>query len=130
MWTFIWGSLGFQWVALCDLVETIQLHRQTGEEAAQIANCSMFNVGSLLFLVGSILFLPGYPEVVYKLSTVLFVIGSMVFSFAAFINVTEVRVGADIAAEQLKLAITGLYLVGGVLFTVGAPSPHQCVLVL
>ena len=63
VWCFIAGSLGFQWVACWDLFETIRLDAKTGEEAAQIVNCCMFAVGSLLFVVGSVLFLPGYNDV-------------------------------------------------------------------
>ena len=50
----------------------------------------------------------------------MFVGGSVVFTLAALLNVTEVRRNTELDVEQFKLVITVLYTIGGVLFTVGS----------
>ena len=54
----------------------------------------------------------------------MFVVGSIVFTLAAMLNVTEVRRNTELDVEQYKLVITVLYTIGGVLFTVGSAFFH------
>jgi hypothetical protein len=101
VWVFILGSLGFLWVAVCDARETWKHHQRHGGELAQFLNCCGYIFGSVLFEIGSFLFLPGSSEAEKTYGTVMFIVGSVAFTLAAFLNVTEVRRNTEIDAEQV-----------------------------
>ena len=118
-------------------------------------NCLMYAFGSFTFIVGSVLFLPIFPHSwtfgALRCGAILFTVGSVVFTFAAFLNVTEVRRNTEVDAEQMKLVrhagtvvaecgavvyqlsvvgptaqvITVLYGFGGVIFVIGSVSPSR-----
>lgn len=98
----------------------------------------LYWIGSLLFLVGSVLYWPAEaehehiewmkgmaPGVYFNLmspefeGSVLFIIGSMVFVMAAFVNGLSIR-GFDTYQQHLVTAITSMYMLGSLLFVMGS----------
>lgn len=120
VWSFIVGSVGFMWVSCWDARETLAEHRKSGEELPQFINCCLYASGSGMFLLGSFLFLPGASLTSLRIATWLFIVGSVVFTLAAFLNVTEVRRDTPVQVERHKLVITLLYAFGGLIFVIGS----------
>lgn len=98
----------------------------------------LYFVGSLIFLIGTILYWPSearyrYVEWMKDFSvgaqlelfspefegTLLFILGSVVFTFAAFVNGLNQRVGDSVSSRMLA-ATTSLYMAGSLLFVMGS----------
>eukprot|EP00440_Ansanella_granifera_P007413 gb/GFBE01008027.1/.p1 GENE.gb/GFBE01008027.1/~~gb/GFBE01008027.1/.p1 ORF type:complete len:286 (+),score=72.73 gb/GFBE01008027.1/:1-858(+) len=134
---FIWGSFIYFCITLYTLFEAFHYHEDilNFESMEHI----LYLLGSLLYLIGTIMYWP--PEVDrYHMTwlkshlslgvyfnlfstqfegTVLFMIGSALFSFAAFVNGLNQR-SFDTVANQLLTAITSFYLGGALFFVMGS----------
>lgn len=111
---------------------------ESGENMFYVAGAAVFFVGTLLYwpfdlsnpekaaeLVASATIEGvGLPTYINNLSpqfhgTVLFIAGSMMFAFAAFMNGLHQRRFNDVKSQMLT-AITSLYMLGSVLFVMGS----------
>jgi len=134
---FVLGSLIY--VAICSftLAEAVRFE---GWWSAEAAENGLYTLGSWVFLVGTFLYWP--PEAHYEhigwfqgtlsLSsyfntfsvefegTVLFIIGSLLFVIAAFINGLNQRGPFESVRSRLLTATTSLYMAGGLLFVMGS----------
>lgn len=134
---FVVGSLMYVVICSITLAEAI---RYEGLWSAETAENALYTLGSWVFLVGTVLYWP--PEAHYgninwfqmhlSLSayfnlfsrefegTILFIIGSLMFVLAAFVNGLNQRAAFDSVRTRLLTATTSLYMAGGILFVMGS----------
>lgn len=132
---FVVGGVFYLAICVCSFCEALS---QKGLMTFEAGENGLYLVGSWLFLVGTFLYWP--PEAHYKhienmkdLSlgqllnlfepefegTILFIVGSVMFAFAAFLNALNQR-EFDAWTSRLLSAITSLYLGGSLLFSMGS----------
>jgi hypothetical protein len=134
---FVVGSVLYVVICSITLAEAV---RYEGVWSAEAAENALYTAGSWVFLVGTFLYWP--PEAHYgniqwfqmhlSLSayfntfstefegTVLFIIGSLMFVLAAFVNGLNQRAPFDNVRSRLLTATTSLYMAGGLLFVMGS----------
>lgn len=132
---FVWGSLLY--VVICSFT-LIEAYVEKGQGSWEVYENSLYWVGSWAFFVGSILYWP--EESQYELieafqhftlpqyfnlfspefeGTLLFIVGSVLFTVAAFINLMN-QPKSDDLKSTVWTCITLLYLVGSLLFIGGS----------
>lgn len=138
---FVTGSCFYVVICGCTLAEAMH---EKGLVTFETAENAFYLLGSWLFLVGTFLYWPAeahykYVEGVKDLSlgqifnlfepefegTILFIVGSVLFAFAAFFNALNQR-SFDTWAARLMTATTSLYMGGSLLFGMGSVAflPH------
>merc|ERR1719254_110858 len=124
---FVVGGIFYVAICLCTFVEALS---EKGLATLEAAENGLYLLGSWLFLFGTFLYWPPKShyegiEWVQKMSlgqyfnlfepelegTLLFIVGSVLFAFAAFVNALNQR-AFDIWTSKLLSAITSLYLGG------------------
>mmetsp|Transcript_71791 Transcript_71791/g.162919 ORF Transcript_71791/g.162919 Transcript_71791/m.162919 type:complete len:258 (-) Transcript_71791:26-799(-) len=117
-----------------------------GVTAFEVWENGLYLVGSVLFLAGSVLYLPPEGQLKYRNNavmslgqicetfsfldsqfrgTVLFILGSVLFVFAAFTNLLNQQKQDEWSSRMLS-AVTSLYMGGSLLFALGSIAflPH------
>eukprot|EP00933_Yihiella_yeosuensis_P015940 TRINITY_DN1376_c2_g5_i1.p1 TRINITY_DN1376_c2_g5~~TRINITY_DN1376_c2_g5_i1.p1 ORF type:complete len:284 (-),score=50.31 TRINITY_DN1376_c2_g5_i1:188-1039(-) len=135
---FIWGSVIYTMITSYSLVEGLK-HNNSSFWSFETVENMLYLLGSLLYLVGTIMYWPAEDDryhlqwlannmslgVYFNLfstqfeGTLLFMIGSAMFAFAAFINGLNQR-SFDTVSNQLLTTITSMYLGGALLFLIGS----------
>lgn len=133
---YVVGAVIYMILSTFTLVEAI---REEGSYyTLEAYENSLYFLGSLIFLIGTILYWPSeahYKSVEYmkELSlgayfnwfspefegTLLFIIGSVIFAFAAFVNGLNQR-PHDSLSSRMLVATTSLYMGGSLLFVMGS----------
>jgi hypothetical protein len=115
VWGFFFGSLLYLLVTAHDLVEVLRYRRDAhrGRRLELIA-ASGYLAGTILFLVGSALFFTFVDWIIA--GAWCFIIGSLLFTVAPFVNVLQVH---HLSERALRLyTLTGIsFVAGAVLFT-------------
>lgn len=134
---FVVGALIYVGLSGFTLLESYR--QRSVISGAKITEHTLFFVGSLIFVYGTFLFWPEkgrlytYAEAFHKLSivqayglmvpeleaTVLFIIGSAIFAFAAFVGALSLG-PEDTEENKMHLCISILNFVGSLLFVVGS----------
>jgi len=132
---FVIGGLLYLIICACAFFEALSLK---GLQTLEASENGLYLFGSWLFLVGTILYWPAeahyrHIDKLQEMSlgqyfnlfdpefegTLLFIIGSVMFAFAAFFNALNQR-EFDEWTSKLLSAITSLYLGGSLLFAMGS----------
>lgn len=133
---YIVGGLIYLGICCFTLAEAC---REKGYDTLEACENMLYVLGSLIFVVGTILYYP--PEahhsdmnwfvrtisvgVYFNMfspefeGTILFIVGSFMFAFAAFVNGLNQR-SFDSVSNQLLTATTSLYMMGSLLFVMGS----------
>lgn len=132
---YIVGSVIYVVISTFAVTESVH---ETGYDSLESFEHMLYLVGSWIFLIGTILYWPEEadydhiewmkglaPGVYFNLmspefeGTLLFILGSLVFVMAAFVNGLNQK-QFDSAQNQLLAAITSLYMAGSLLFVMGS----------
>lgn len=132
---FVVGTTGYLIVAIFCLIEALM---ESGIESLEACENSLYVAGALLFNAGTILYWPeqaNWPITIAskELSpgqffnwfspefegTVLFIIGSLFFAMAAYVNGLSQR-NFDTPVEKMLTAATTCYMIGALLFLMGS----------
>eukprot|EP00747_Dinoflagellata_sp_TGD_P064444 gnl/TRDRNA2_/TRDRNA2_153908_c0_seq1.p1 gnl/TRDRNA2_/TRDRNA2_153908_c0~~gnl/TRDRNA2_/TRDRNA2_153908_c0_seq1.p1 ORF type:complete len:266 (+),score=50.02 gnl/TRDRNA2_/TRDRNA2_153908_c0_seq1:137-934(+) len=141
--TFLLGCLvfviGAALTALMSLLNLIEAIQEKGLENYESMENAHYLFGSFVFLAGTILYWPeearhrhiewmktfslGYYFGLWRAEfegAILFIVGSVLFAMAAFVNGLNHNHPWDNASSKMMTASTSLYMVGGVLFAMGS----------
>jgi len=132
---FIVGAIIYVVVCLITYVEAVAEKGPFSYEAWEHA---LYTIGSWIFLAGTVLYWPSEAHTDYIQAlqgcslgqyfnlftpefegSILFIVGSVLFALAAFLNALNQR-RFDMDASQLLTAITSLYMAGSLLFVMGS----------
>jgi len=132
---FVIGTTGYLILAIFTLSEAIY---QSGLESLEACENSLYVAGALLFNAGTILYWPdeaNWPMTIASKEllpgqyfnwfspefegTVLFIIGSLFFAMAAYVNGLNQR-GFETPIKKMLMAATTCYMVGALLLVMGS----------
>lgn len=136
---FVVGSV--QYLIICSLT-LLEAWEEKGKWTFEVAENLLYLIGSVVFLVGTVLYFPERdhcehvassedPEVCASIGqevnkstkewygTVLFIMGSLIFTVAVFLNALNQRKFIE-WQHQMVTVITMLYMLGSVLFCMGS----------
>ena len=117
-WAFIGGSILYLIVTLHDLLESVfyfkSHHQEDLQHIMEFLAALIYVTGTVLFIVGSVLFLPSYELIAP--AAWCFIIGSMLFTLGACINVIQIVQAPSLLTLQLLNATALCFIVGSVLF--------------
>lgn len=133
---FVLGGMVYLLICAFTLSEAV---KERGLWSCEAWEHLLYLVGSWIFLVGTILYIPPKNHYVDNIGqlheltlpqyfnlferefegTVLFIVGSLMFSVAALINALNVRIVFDWSTWMLR-AIAWMYMTGSVLFAIGS----------
>lgn len=131
---FVVGTTGYLGISIFGLVESLYVK---GIESLEAVENSLYVAGAILFNAGTILYWPeeaNWPiERMHELApgqffnwfspefegTVLFIIGSLFFAMASYVNGLSQR-GFDTPIKKMLAAATTCYMVGALLFVMGS----------
>lgn len=122
-WVFLAGSLLYLVVTAHDTIEVTIYRRQlrrdpTIWDRVEVWSAACYLTGTLLFAGGSIFFVSSVGR--YDAGAVCFILGSVLFVFAAIINVLQIVKAADMRTLQLMNLTALSFVTGSVLFTVAS----------
>jgi len=133
---FVLGTTGYLVLAIFTLTEAIY---ENGLESLEACENSLYVAGAMLFNAGTILYWPdegNWPTTIASKEfiapgqyfnwfspefegTVLFIIGSLFFAMAAYVNGLNQR-GFDTPIKKMLTAATTCYMVGALLLVMGS----------
>mmetsp|Transcript_86481 Transcript_86481/g.201230 ORF Transcript_86481/g.201230 Transcript_86481/m.201230 type:complete len:254 (+) Transcript_86481:69-830(+) len=136
---FLLGSIIYCFICTFTFSEALATK---GISAFEVWENGLYLLGSLLFLFGSVMYLPLEEQDVHNMSlgqicdtfnilgnqwlgTILFIIGSVLFVFAAFTNLLN-QPKSDGWSSKMLSVVTSFYMGGSLLFTLGSTAflPH------
>ena len=117
VWAFFIGSVLYLIVTGHDLIEVIRYHHHSDQgRRLELIAAAGYLIGTMLFLVGSVFFFTFVNLIVA--GAWCFIIGSVLFTVAPFVNVLQVHHFSKRALQ--------LYTLTGISFVAGAVAWHAC----
>lgn len=132
---FVVGTTGYLGISIFALVEALYVK---GIESFEACENSLYVAGALLFNAGTVLYWPEAPDWEYVIAskelspvqyfnwfspefegTVLFIIGSLFFAMAAYVNGLSQR-DFDTPIQKMRAAAQTCYMAGAILFVMGS----------